>query len=107
MARRANSPPAPVRQFTLRVEASRDADGDSGTGKGMVAAWHVARATQREERVLGLDFEGHRKEWERRLGWWRGCVSCSVGHEAFTPYCERDCLRSETPEASRVPRTTL
>ena len=27
--------------------------------------------------------------------------------QRFTPYWERDCLRSETPDASRVPRTTL
>ena len=25
----------------------------------------------------------------------------------FTPYIERDCLRSETPDASSVPRITL
>ena len=34
---------------------------------------------------------------------------CATRHAyfAFTPYCERAFLRSETPAASRVPRTTL
>ena len=33
----------------------------------------------------------------------------AAGHRyfAFTPYCERAFLRSDTPAASRVPRTTL
>ena len=34
--------------------------------------------------------------------------SCAAGHYlAFTPYCERAFLRSDTPAASSVPRTTL
>jgi hypothetical protein len=33
---------------------------------------------------------------------------CAAGHYfAFTPYCERAFLRSLTPAASSVPRTTL
>src|SRR3954447_1367164 len=37
----------------------------------------------------------------------RGCGAARHGQRAFTPYCERAFLRSETPAASSVPRTTL
>src|SRR3954453_7131656 len=45
----------------------------------------------------------------KRVGLDRPTTCCSTaGHYlAFTPYCERAFLRSETPAASRVPRTTL
>ena len=37
---------------------------------------------------------------------WAAARRC-IGYLSFTPYCERAFLRSLTPAASSVPRTTL
>lgn len=42
--------------------------GDGGTGKGVVAAWWVARLTQQGMKVLVLDYEAHAShEWRPRV----------------------------------------
>ena len=48
------------------------------------------------------------ERWTGSASIGRVCCGGAAGHYlAFTPYCERAFLRSDTPAASSVPRTTL
>ena len=71
---------------------------DDALGGGLLAVLHHAVDHLRDE--LGA-MDGVRFDVADR-----GC--CAARHYlAFTPYCERAFLRSDTPAASSVPRTTL
>lgn len=60
--------------------------GDGGTGKGVIAAWWVARLTRMGKRVMVVDYEQHAQhEWRPRIERFGGDVSLVRITQPFRP----------------------
>src|ERR687889_652700 len=92
---RANS----TSQRTARVRARREGVVDDALGGGLLAVQHhlVDDLLDEARAVDGVRLD--RPDL--------GCGAAGHRYFLFTPYCERAFLRSLTPAASSVPRTTL